>query len=97
MKWESKFVDSCGYFAVLYFSLPFELIQGKKVKKRNRKIKEKKYVWVLNCECYLIYYVQWNTLNTITNRPKKFDRINGLGVLTRVFFFLNKKMYGGLC
>ena len=28
-------------------------------------------------------------------QAKKFGRINGLAVLTRVFFY--KKMYGGLC
>lgn len=51
MKRESKFVDISGYFAVLYFSLPFELLQNKseKEKQKNRKRKEKKYVLVLNC------------------------------------------------
>ena len=44
MKRESKFVDISGYFAVLYFSLPFKLLQNKKWKR-----KEKKYVLVLNC------------------------------------------------
>ena len=28
--------------------------------------------------------------------PTKFDRINGVAALTRVFFFY-KKMYGGFC
>ena len=34
-------------------------------------------------------------VNTVTNGPKKFGRINGVAVLTKGFFY--KKMYGGYC
>ena len=33
--------------------------------------------------------LQWNPVNTITNGPKTFGRINES--------FFNKKMYGGFC
>lgn len=41
MKRESKFVDISGYFAVLYFSLPFELLQNKSEKEKQKKKREK--------------------------------------------------------
>ena len=30
-------------------------------------------------------YIQWNPVNTVTNGPTKFGRINGVATLTRVF------------
>ena len=42
MKRESKFVDISGYFAVLYFSLPFEFLQNKKWKRKTEKQKKKR-------------------------------------------------------
>ena len=31
-------------------------------------------------------HIQWNPVNTVTNGPKKIGHINGVAVLTRVFF-----------
>ena len=41
-----------------------------------------------------VFKVPWNPVNTVTNEPKHFARINGVAVLTRVF---EKKKYGGFC
>ena len=38
--------------------------------------------------------LQWNPVNTVTNGPNTFGRVNGVAILTRVFY---KKMYGGFC
>ena len=46
------------------------------------------------CRSFAVH-IQWNPVNTVTNGPKKIGHINGVAVLTRVFFY--KKMYGGFC
>ena len=43
----------------------------------------------------ILYYVQWNPINTATNGPKNIGCINRVALLTRVFFY--KKMYGSFC
>ena len=48
------------------------------------------------CRSFAVH-IQWNPVNTVTNGPKKIGHINGVAVLTRVFFFFFKKMYGGFC
>ena len=42
-----------------------------------------------------VFKVQWNPVNTVTNEPKKFGRIQpgGGGVLTRVFWEENVGRY----
>ena len=34
---------------------------------------------------YMYLQIQWNPINTVTNGPQKFGRINGVAVLKRVF------------
>ena len=34
----------------------------------------------------ILYYVQWNPINTATNGPKNIGCINRVALLTRVFF-----------
>ena len=48
---------------------------------------------VFACECFS-RKLQWNPVNTVTNGPKTFGRVNRVATLTRVF---HKKMYGGFC
>jgi len=38
--------------------------------------------------------IQYNSINTVTNGPKKFGCINRVAILSRVFY---KRMYGGFC
>ena len=49
---------------------------------------------VFACECFP-RKLQWNPVNTVTNGPNTFGRVNGVAILTRFFFY--KKMYGGFC
>jgi len=46
-------------------------------------------------QLYNFIKLLWNLVNTVTNGPKKFGRINGVAVLTKGFFY--KKMYGCFC
>ena len=36
--------------------------------------------------CYHLFILQWNPVNTVANGAKKNGRINGVAVLTRVFY-----------
>ena len=54
----------------------------------------KSLIYSSTCRSFAVH-IQWNPVNTVTNGPKKFGHINGVAVLTRVFFY--KKMYGGFC
>ena len=42
------------------------------------------------CRSFAVH-MQWNPVNTVTNGPKKIGHINGVAVLTRVFFFFSRK------
>ena len=49
---------------------------------------------VLNFLLWMVHTIksiQWNPVNKVTNGPKKFGHINGVAVLTKVFY---QKMYG---
>ena len=48
---------------------------------------------VFACECFP-RKLQWNPVNTVTNGPNTFGRVNRVAILTRVFY---KKVYGGFC
>ena len=45
----------------------------------------KSLIYSGKCRSFAVH-IQWNPVNTVTNGPKKFGRINGVAVLTRGFF-----------
>ena len=76
------------------------LSNSSKIKSKKEKQKNKREKICFGPKLRMLFdllrTVEPRKLNTVTNRPKKFGRINGLSVLTRVFIF-DKKMCGGLC
>ena len=45
----------------------------------------KSLIYSSTCRSFAVH-IQWNPVNTVTNGPKKIGHINGVAVLTRVFF-----------
>ena len=51
----------------------------------------KNVIYSSTCRSFAVH-IQWNPVNTVTTGPKQFGHINGVAVLTRVFFFTGKCM-----
>ena len=45
----------------------------------------KSLIYSGTCRSFAVH-IQWNPVNTVTTGPKQFGHINGVAVLTRVFF-----------